>query len=122
MTDEKFESRMNFILEQQAQFTVDIQALKESQIRTDGMLRKLIEVNLDLANHIQGTDERVRELDERVEKRDSVWDERMREWHERMKEMRESQAHSDKRLDALIDIVNQQLRRDNGGRKQTDQP
>lgn len=107
MTDEQFESRMNFILEQQAHFTVDIQALKESQTRTDGMLRKLIEVNLDLANHIESTDVRVRELGDRMEKRD-------REWDQRMKEIRESQIHSDKRLDALIDIVNQQMGRGNG--------
>jgi regulator of sigma D len=44
MTYEEMQKTMQFILEQQAQFTVDIQQLKESQAKTEGNLSQLTEV------------------------------------------------------------------------------
>lgn len=70
------ESRMNFIVEQQAlavgipklqeaqaRTAGDIKKLEEAQTRTDGMLRSLVEVNLSLTPNLQAlgaeTDRRV---------------------------------------------------------------
>ena len=90
---DNIESRMNFIIEQQAQFAADIQVLKEreSQIfgmieANTGMIRQLVEVTFSLAGHLEETDTRIRKLVD-------------------------SQAHSDRRLDALIDVVNKLTRR-----------
>ena len=87
------ESRMNFIIEQQAQFAADIQILKERQAETarqqevhSGMIRQLIDVSMSLARHGEETDRRIRDL-------------------------RDAQAHSDRRLDALIDTVDKLVRR-----------
>ena len=94
------ESRMNFIVEQQAQFTVDIQALKERQAEnarqieanTD-RIRQLVDVTMSLARHGEETDGRFKETDRLI------------------RELREAQVHSDRRLDALIDTVDKFLRK-----------
>jgi acyl transferase domain-containing protein len=87
------EARMNFIIEQQAQFAADIQALKERQADAQrmidantGMIRQLADVTISLARHGEETDRRLREI-------------------------AESGAHTDRRLDALIDTVDKLVRR-----------
>ncbi len=87
------ESRMNFIIEQQAQFAADIQLLRERQADTlrlveanTGMIRQLADVTMALAHHGEETDRRIREL-------------------------AASGAHTDRRLDALINVVDKLTRR-----------
>jgi ABC-type transporter Mla subunit MlaD len=90
---DNIESRMSFIIEQQAQFAVDIQLLKErqadSQRQVDAnreMIRQLVDVTMSLARHGEETDRRLREL-------------------------AEAGAHTEHRLDALIDTVDKLVRR-----------
>ena len=47
MNNEEFEKRMDFIVEQQAQFTTDIQQLRESQAQTDQLVNRLAAVTLE---------------------------------------------------------------------------
>ncbi len=98
------ESRMNFIIEQQAQFAVDIQLLKERQADTlrlveanTGMIRQLVDVTMSLAHHGEETDRRIRALGEETDRR--------------IRELAASGAHTDRRLDALIDVVDKLARR-----------
>jgi hypothetical protein len=49
MTYEEMQRTMQFIVEQQAQFTVDMQQLKESQVKTDGNVSQLTEIVARLA-------------------------------------------------------------------------
>jgi hypothetical protein len=49
MTYEEMQKTMQFIVEQQAQFTVDIQQLKESQTKTEGNVSQLTGVVAILA-------------------------------------------------------------------------
>jgi len=49
MTYEEMQKTMQFIVEQQAQFSVDIQQLKESQIKTDETVSQLTQVVARLA-------------------------------------------------------------------------
>lgn len=44
MSNEEMQKTMRFILEQQAQFTVDIQQLRESLAKTDGNVNQLTQV------------------------------------------------------------------------------
>jgi hypothetical protein len=83
---DNIESRMSFIIEQQAQFTVGIQLLKERQAETREMIRQMVDVTMSLAGHAQETDLRLREL-------------------------AEAGAHTDRRLEALIDTVDKLVRR-----------
>jgi ACT domain-containing protein len=100
----EIESRMNFIIEQQAQFTTDIQLLKERQgemlrmieahsrqIESNTtMIGQLVDVNLSLARQLE-------EIDRRL--------------GARMEELAQAQMHTDQRLDALIDTVDKLVRR-----------
>jgi ABC-type transporter Mla subunit MlaD len=83
---DNIESRMSFIIEQQAQFAVDIQLLKERQAETREMIRQLVDVTMSLARHGEETDRRLGEL-------------------------AEAGTHTERRLDALIDTVDKLVRR-----------
>jgi hypothetical protein len=104
---DNMESRMKFIIEQQAQFATDIQLLKERESQILGMIeanavmiRQLVDVTFSLARHSEETDRRTEETDRR-----------MKEFAAGMQELRDAQAHSDRRLDALIDVVDKLTRR-----------
>jgi len=106
-----FESRMNFIIEHQAQFAVEIQLLKERQEATQRMvdantdrIRQLVDVTMSLAHHATETDRRLEELGQRLHDLGQETDRRIRE-------LAESGAHTDRRLDALIDTVDKFVRR-----------
>jgi ABC-type transporter Mla subunit MlaD len=82
---DNFESRMNFIIEQQAQFTADIQLLKERQAETREMIRQLADVTMVLARHGKEADRRLGEL-------------------------AEAGVHTERRLGALSDTVDKFVR------------
>ena len=97
------EARMNFIIEQQAQFAADIQVLKEQQGQTQRMIGQLVDVTMSLARHAEETDRGLRETDRRIRE----VDERL---GARMEQLAEAQAHTDRRLDALINTVDKLVR------------
>jgi hypothetical protein len=90
------EARMNFIIEQQAQFAADIQALKNLQAENSrqiqahsaqieahsGMIRQLTDVSLSLVHH--------------------------------MERLADAQTNTEYKLNALIDTVDKLIRRDGG--------
>jgi hypothetical protein len=98
MTDEERQRAMDFIVEQQAKFEVDIEKINESYRKAD---------------HRFDRDERILKLMIKAGRRAR---QRMREqdeyWKRRHAELVESGKHTDRRLDALIDIV----RADRNGR------
>jgi hypothetical protein len=94
---DNFEARMQFIIEQQAQFAVDIQLLKERQADSQRMISQLVDVTFSLARHLEETDLRLRQLGEETDRR--------------IRELADSQAHTDRRLDALINVVDKLARR-----------
>jgi hypothetical protein len=96
MSDD-IESRMHFIIEQQAQFAVGIQLLKERQDTAQRMIGQLVDVTMPLARHGEETDARLRQFGEETDRR--------------IREVAEAGAHTDRRLDALIDAVNKLTRR-----------
>ena len=87
MTDEERQRTMDFIVAQQAQFTVNFEKADVRLSRLERVVKLIIKAGL------RGRKE-ARERDQSFERR--------------MEELRESQAHSDRRLDALIDIVRKQ--------------
>lgn len=52
MTNEEFEKRMEFILEQQAQFSADIQQLREAQAQTESIVARLANGTLEAFNDV----------------------------------------------------------------------
>lgn len=82
MTDEDRQRTMDFILEQQAQFAVNIEALREAQARTDAAVGALTAQVQNIARQQEHINEVVAVL-------------------------ADAQQHTDERLNALIDVVQQ---------------
>lgn len=105
MTDEERQRAMDFIVAQQAKHSVDIDKLIEAQRKAELRFER-DEFRLD-------RDERILKLvisaGRRERRTRSEADERLTK---ALAVLAESQAHTDHRLDALIDIVQQQR---NGG-------
>jgi hypothetical protein len=87
MTNEERQRTMDFIVTQQAQFAVNFDKAEVRVSRLERVVKLIIKAGLR-------TRTQLRERDESFERR--------------MEALRESQAHSDKRLDVLIDIVREQ--------------
>lgn len=94
MTDEERQRTMDFIVEQQAQFSVN-------QQKADGRIDRLERVVKLIVTAGLRARRQMRQQDERFERSSADFD-------RRFAALMESQAHTDKRLDALIDIVRAQ--------------
>lgn len=80
MTNEEMQSTIQFILEQQAQFSVNMEALRESQAHTDQTVRALTTQVEQIARQQAHINKVVAVI-------------------------ADAQQHTDERLNALIDIV-----------------
>jgi hypothetical protein len=98
MTDEERQRAMDFIVEQSAKNSVGIEKLLESQRKA--------ELRLNVHDHRLDRYERILKLMLRAGRRARrEIRERHKQFMDEMQVMKEFQAHSDRRLDALIDIV-----------------
>jgi regulator of sigma D len=101
MTNDETQRKMDFIVNQQAQFSVDIQQLKERHAeaerrlaKTDGIMTRIAATTLKLAQRMLELTEAQANSENKIGK--------LAEAQERLAK---SQEHSDQRLSALIDIV-----------------
>jgi hypothetical protein len=92
--DEESQRKLDFILEQQAQFASDAEHMKEAAARITGVIERLTNVLSTLA------DSQIR-----TEKNMSALIDNMTKLIEAQAQLAESQAHTDRRLDALIDVI-----------------
>jgi ABC-type transporter Mla subunit MlaD len=105
------EKAMEFILGQNARHAVAMQQLDERMEqaekrmdRTEGMVRQLVDVTMSLARHVESLARHAEDADAWVKKFAAETDRRIRE-------REEAGAHTDRRLDALIDVVEKLTRR-----------
>ena len=91
MNDEQFQRRMDFIVEQQAQFAVDIQQLKETQEAEAKLWREKYGDLTDALTTVVGMVGKLAEAQERTV--------------EQLSELTSKQAETDDRLNALINVV-----------------
>ena len=94
MTNEEIQKTMEFILEQQAQFAVNIHRLQEEQLRDNPRLTRLEESFQLLVQLAQATDTRLDTLESNMSTLET-----------NMAALAAAQTHTDERLGALIDIV-----------------
>ncbi len=99
--DDHLQRQIEFIVDNQAQFTTDIQQLKELHQQAEKRMTNLEDVCLRLGNAMVNLAERGAESSARL-------DERMAELAKSHERLAESQEHTDQRLSALIDIVMQE--------------
>ena len=91
MSNEQFERQMEFILQQQAQFAVDIQELKETQRAEAALWREKHQSLNEAVTAVVGIVGRLAEAQARTE--------------EQLSELTNRQAETDDRLNALIGVV-----------------
>ena len=92
--DDHLQRRLEFIVDNQAQFTADVQQLKELHKEAEKRMTKLEDVCLRLVNSLVNLTDRVAETSVAQTHLDT-----------KMAELAESQTHTDQKLNALIDIV-----------------
>lgn len=109
---EETQRKIEFIVSQQAQFTVDMQSLRESQARTDEIVQRLANATLGNFEKVEGE---VSNLDRKME---ALVDAQIRSEDE-MKELRETQKETGERLNAFIDTVERIISEGrNGGKRE----
>ncbi len=101
MTDEERQRAMDFIVEQQAKFSVNQQKGEERISRLERILKLMVRAG-------RRTRRQLRELDERFEQRFVKLTDALTTLAEAQTRTEASVAHTNKRLDALIDIVQNQ--------------
>ncbi len=94
MTNEEIQKTTEFILEQQAQFAVNIRQLQEERLRDNPRLTRLEESFQLLVQLAQTTDTRLDTLESNKSTLET-----------NMAALAAAQTHTDERLSALIDIV-----------------
>ena len=108
MTDEERQRTMDFIVAQQAQFSAEMQKLEESQKRAEARLDngsyKIDRLERIMKLVIKGGLRARRDNRERDEKSDRDF----AALREMIAGLGRAQEHSDRRLDALIDVVRQE--------------
>jgi uncharacterized protein YciW len=92
---------MEFIVNQQAQFAANVQAHDERMTRLENIVTRLAEATVTGVERLTNSHLKLEEA--------------QRKTGEAFKLLAESQAHTDKRLRALIDIVREDRKRRNGG-------
>lgn len=94
MTNEETQRKMDFIVAQQAQFSADIQHLKELHTQAEKRFAKTDDILTRIASATLTLTQRMVELSAAQAHMDS-----------KIANLAESQEHTDQRLNALIDIV-----------------
>jgi CRISPR/Cas system-associated endonuclease Cas3-HD len=103
MDDEKLERTIQFILNNQAQFTVDVQKLQETQKEAEKRTNVLERAVLNLYNTSVETTKNIQQLTESQKQLTAD-----------ISKLRESQKETDGRLNAVILMVERYLSRENG--------
>ena len=98
MTDEERQRAMDFIVEQQAKLSVAQQKGEERTSRLERIMKLMISAGRRTRRH-------AREMDERFEERFAKLTNALTTLAEAQTRTEASIAHTDSRLDALIDIV-----------------
>jgi chaperonin cofactor prefoldin len=103
MDDEKLQKTIEFILNNQAQFTVDIQKINEAHRDAEKRIHTLEKVSLNLYNTTVEQGKNIAELSKDVGKLSSD-----------VKELRAAQKETNERLDAVIVMLEKFLDKQNG--------
>jgi hypothetical protein len=100
MSEEELKKKMEFIVEQQAQFAADIQSMREVQARDAKLLKDGLIGLADIVGHLARAQDALVDAQTRTE--------------ESLKRLTEAGARTDERLNNLINIVERHIS-GNGG-------
>lgn len=114
MTNEDFQSRMDFILQQQAELTSKVDALVEIQARSETRLGRVEESFVLLVQMAKITDDRLDTLADQVR----VLTDKVNTLTDNVEALAEAQRHTDERLNALIGVVERYISNGRNGGSQ----
>jgi len=116
MHNEEVERKMNFIVEQQAQFASDIQRLEESQARTEQVVARTTEAVAHTTEVVARTSETVVQMGDVVTRLANVTHVGFTDLNAKMNVLvdaqirtEENHVHTDEKLRDLIAVVNRHL-------------
>ena len=104
MTNDEVEQRIEFIIEQQAQFASDIQVLREIQAADTKLLKEQYRNLSDAVVATVGMIGKLAEVQGRT-------DQRVSELTEKVSELTDAQARTDERLNIFINVVEKYISR-----------
>src|SRR5919199_5036173 len=107
MTNEEMQKKMEFIIEQQAQFAVNIQKLEEAQTNAEARMTRL-----------EGAVVGIVGLIDRIIKAQERTDENVAELAKQVLVIAEAQARTDERLNTLINVVERFISEHRNGQTQ----
>lgn len=107
MTNEEMQNKMQFIIEQQAQFAVNIQRLEEAQIRTEGAIVAIVNIVGKLTEAQERTEIKLAELAEAQKLTDA-----------RLSETNEALVETNERLNTFINVVERFISEGRNGKSQ----
>ncbi|HYN24090.1 MAG TPA: hypothetical protein VES69_03495 [Pyrinomonadaceae bacterium] len=97
MTEEEISKKIEFIIEQQAQFASDIQALREVQAADSALMKESYHTLTGAVTTIVGLVGKLAQAQERTDAK--------------VAELTEAQARTDERLNVFIDVVERYISR-----------
>jgi chromosome segregation ATPase len=117
-----FDSWKENLAQQQAQLWAGLRAIEAQQAETARRseedrqnIARLVDVCMSLTNHVESLKSQSQETDRRLRESGEETDRRLRELseetHRRFRELREAQAHTDNRLNILVDTVDKLVKR-----------
>jgi len=123
MNNEEIERKMNFIVEQQAQFASDIQRLQESQARTEQVVAQTAETVDQMSEAVSQTAETVGQIGEVVTRLANVTHLGFTEVNAKLNALvdpqirtEENVAPTNQNLTDFIAVVDRRFREDRNGR------
>ena len=105
MIPEEMERLMQFILEQQAQFSVDMDKAKERMARHEELMAESDERMTRIEGIQENTARQIQHLGDALVTLTESHTREHAQTQGALRELAESQRHTDRRLDALIDVV-----------------
>jgi hypothetical protein len=129
MTNEEMQQKIEFIIEQQAQFTTDIQLLKEAQSRLTAKVDTLAEIQANseirlgrveesfilLVQLAKLTDDRLDTLTQSM----TILTEAQARTDTKLAELAEAETHTEERLNTLINVVERYISKSSNGNSQS---
>jgi hypothetical protein len=108
MTDEEMRRKMEFIVEQQAQFAVNMEQLREAQRDSEARLGRLEGAVVAVVDIVGRLTRGLDRLTQGLERTDH-----------KVAQLAEAQARSDERLDAFITVVERYISLGRNGKSQS---
>lgn len=106
MDDEKIQKTLEFILDNQAQFSSDMQELKEFHKQSEKRISVLERATINLYNEVVETSKSVKIVSEKIN-----------EVSETVDKLVVSQKETNERMDAVINVFEKYLNQQNGDSK-----